>query len=141
MAKHVTPREKRKARIRRKITGTAERPRLTVFRSAKHIYIQAVDDTTNTILASASDIDGSIAFVEFFDGAAKIGEDASAPFHKIGGGWNVSHIPYATYILRGTSQSGVCEQQPVDKRHKRCALPPGRLPLYSFQVTNSGASG
>jgi large subunit ribosomal protein L18 len=34
--------------IRKKLEGTAERPRLSVFRSAKHIYVQAVDDTTNT---------------------------------------------------------------------------------------------
>jgi large subunit ribosomal protein L18 len=52
MAKHVTPREKRKARIRRKLSGTAERPRLTVYKSLKHMYAQLVDDTTGTTLLS-----------------------------------------------------------------------------------------
>ena len=50
----------RKVRIRKQISGTAERPRLSVFRSAKHIYAQAVDDLTNTVLAAASDLDDGI---------------------------------------------------------------------------------
>jgi large subunit ribosomal protein L18 len=46
---------KRKKRIRKKIVSTAERPRLTVFRSAKHIYGQIVDDITgSTIVAACS---------------------------------------------------------------------------------------
>src|SRR5262249_21000929 len=45
----VSARVRRKVSIRKKIEGTAERPRLSVFRSAKHIYVQAVDDTTNTV--------------------------------------------------------------------------------------------
>ena len=40
----IESRQKRKLRIRKKISGTAERPRLSVFRSAKHIYAQLVDD-------------------------------------------------------------------------------------------------
>lgn len=44
---------KRKKRIAKKIIRTAERPRLTVFRSAKHIYSQIVDDTTGTTLVAA----------------------------------------------------------------------------------------
>src|SRR5262245_39011987 len=57
----VASRVRRKVTIRKKISGTAERPRLTVFRSAKHIYAQAVDDTTNTVLASASDLEENLA--------------------------------------------------------------------------------
>ncbi|NIP73502.1 MAG: 50S ribosomal protein L18, partial [Gammaproteobacteria bacterium] len=45
---------RRKFRIRRKIRGEAERPRLSVFRSARHIYVQAVDDETGRTLAAAS---------------------------------------------------------------------------------------
>jgi large subunit ribosomal protein L18 len=52
MAKHVTAREKRKARIRRKLSGTPERPRLTVYKSLKHMYAQLVDDTTGKTLLS-----------------------------------------------------------------------------------------
>jgi len=52
MAKHTTPREKRKARIRRKLSGTAARPRLTVYKSLKHMYAQLVDDTAGKTLLS-----------------------------------------------------------------------------------------
>ncbi|MEE9435595.1 MAG: 50S ribosomal protein L18 [Candidatus Adiutricales bacterium] len=47
-------RERRKRRVRKKIRGTAARPRLSVFRSARHIYVQAVDDDSGLTLASAS---------------------------------------------------------------------------------------
>jgi large subunit ribosomal protein L18 len=52
MAQKVTSREKRKARIRRKISGTAARPRLTVYRSLRHMYAQLVDDVAGTTLVS-----------------------------------------------------------------------------------------
>ncbi len=47
-------RQRRHKRVRSKISGTAERPRLSVFRSAKHIYAQLVDDVAGTTLAAAS---------------------------------------------------------------------------------------
>ena len=53
-------RAKRKFAIRKRITGTAERPRLSVFRSAKHVYVQAIDDVTGHVLAAASDLEPSI---------------------------------------------------------------------------------
>lgn len=52
----VRKRLRRKASIRKRVRGTPERPRLTVFRSAKHIYAQVVDDTANRVLASISDL-------------------------------------------------------------------------------------
>jgi large subunit ribosomal protein L18 len=51
---------RRKVSIRKRISGTPERPRLTVFRSAKHIYAQAIDDTSNTVLAAASDLEEAL---------------------------------------------------------------------------------
>jgi large subunit ribosomal protein L18 len=50
-------RQKTKARIRGKIAGTPERPRLTIFKSLKRIYVQAVDDTKGVTLASASSLE------------------------------------------------------------------------------------
>ncbi len=47
---------KKRARIRKKITGTPERPRLSVFRSAKHAYAQIIDDTTGKTLVSVSSL-------------------------------------------------------------------------------------
>ena len=48
---------KRKKRIRKKIYGTTERPRLSVFRSSRHIYAQIVDDTAGRTLVAASTVD------------------------------------------------------------------------------------
>ncbi len=48
---------KRQARIRKKIKGTSERPRLSVFRSAKHVYAQVIDDSAGTTLATASSVE------------------------------------------------------------------------------------
>lgn len=49
-----TARLRRKKRVRGRVSGTAERPRLSVFRSGKHIYIQAIDDVAGATLATAS---------------------------------------------------------------------------------------
>ena len=49
-----TLRQKRHDRLRLRLTGSAERPRLSVFRSAKYIYAQVIDDTTGRTLAAAS---------------------------------------------------------------------------------------
>ena len=46
-------RAQRKARVRGKIFGTAKRPRISVFRSNKHFYVQAIDDLSATTIASA----------------------------------------------------------------------------------------
>lgn len=50
----VQRREKRHKRVRNKISGTAERPRLAVYRSNQHIYVQVVDDEAQSTLAAAS---------------------------------------------------------------------------------------
>jgi large subunit ribosomal protein L18 len=47
-------------RIRKKISGTAQCPRLAVFRSSKHMYAQAIDDETGKTLASASTLDADV---------------------------------------------------------------------------------
>ncbi|HET6429304.1 MAG TPA: 50S ribosomal protein L18 [Phycisphaerae bacterium] len=53
-------RQRRKRRIRQRITGTADRPRLTVFRSNKNIYAQIIDDTAGRTLTSASSMDEAL---------------------------------------------------------------------------------
>jgi large subunit ribosomal protein L18 len=53
-------RVRRHRRVRKKIMGTAERPRLAVFRSNKHIYVQAIDDLAGRTVASASTMDASL---------------------------------------------------------------------------------
>lgn len=55
-------RQRRRHSIRKKVMGTSDRPRLTISRSIKHIYAQAIDDQTGTTLASASSLnDGLVA--------------------------------------------------------------------------------
>ncbi|MBO9997863.1 MAG: 50S ribosomal protein L18 [Cyanobacteria bacterium SID2] len=70
--------QRRHRRIRRKVQGTADRPRLAVFRSNQHIYVQAIDDTSHHTLACASTLDPDLK--SDLDGAAtcsasaKVGE-------------------------------------------------------------------
>jgi large subunit ribosomal protein L18 len=54
-------RDRRRRRIRQKVSGTAERPRLTVFRSSKHIYAQVIDDATAASLVSTSTLVKALA--------------------------------------------------------------------------------
>lgn len=53
-------RRKRHQRVRNKVTGTAERPRLNVYRSAKHMYAQIIDDMAGKTLAAASTLDADV---------------------------------------------------------------------------------
>lgn len=55
-----TARLKRRSRVRRKITGAPARPRLCVFRSARHIYAQIIEDTTGKTLVAASTLTGGV---------------------------------------------------------------------------------
>ena len=52
-AKRLVARKQRQKRVRKKIVGTGDRPRLAVFRSAKHIYAQAINDETAQTIVSA----------------------------------------------------------------------------------------
>jgi len=56
----VKSRIKRKKRIRKKIMGDSQRPRLSVFRSARHIYAQVIDDTSGRTLAAASTLEPTV---------------------------------------------------------------------------------
>jgi len=55
-----TRRVRRQRRIRKRLTGTPERPRLAVFRSSKHIYAQVIDDASGRTLAQASTVDAEV---------------------------------------------------------------------------------
>ena len=50
----------RHVRVRRKISGTTERPRLSVYRSLNHVYVQVIDDTQGNTLASASSLENAV---------------------------------------------------------------------------------
>ena len=59
-SKTVVGRKRRHVRVRKKVSGTAERPRLVVTRSARHLVAQVVDDTKGHTLASASTMEGDV---------------------------------------------------------------------------------
>jgi len=59
--KRAQARLKRQVRVRRKVRGTTERPRLCIYRSAKHIYAQIIEDITGATLVAASTVCKDIA--------------------------------------------------------------------------------
>ena len=64
-------RERRHARVRTKISGTAERPRLCVYRSNKNLFVQVIDDVNGTTLAAASTLDKEVKTKKANSEAAK----------------------------------------------------------------------
>ncbi|MCK9487607.1 MAG: 50S ribosomal protein L18 [Dehalococcoidia bacterium] len=68
-------RTRRHGRVRRKVAGTPERPRLAVFRSNQHIYAQVIDDRAGRTLVAASDMEADLRGVE---------ETKSARARKVG---------------------------------------------------------
>jgi large subunit ribosomal protein L18 len=73
---------RRRRHVRSKITGTTERPRLTVFRSSKHIYAQLIDDLTGKTLAAASsataDVRQSLPYGGNVKAASEVGKKIAA---------------------------------------------------------------
>lgn len=68
--KKLSPRKRRHMRVRAKVNGTSERPRLNVFRSSAHIYAQVIDDVSGRTLVAASDLEDEV-LQKAGDGAAK----------------------------------------------------------------------
>ena len=77
MSRRLSGRERRKCRVRSKVNGTTERPRLTVYRSARHIYAQVIDDESGRTLAAACtlsrDLVGALKEDAKTQGARKVG--------------------------------------------------------------------
>jgi large subunit ribosomal protein L18 len=71
-------RKKRQVRVRKKIAGSTERPRLCVFRSTKHIYAQIIEDVTGTTLVAASTVaketGGSVKYTGNVEAAKAVGK-------------------------------------------------------------------
>jgi len=72
-----TPRQRRQLRVRKKVQGTAIRPRLNIFRSEKHMYAQLINDTDAVTIVSASTVDKELADVTNggnIEAAKRVGE-------------------------------------------------------------------
>ncbi len=89
--KHVR-RQRRRRHIRKKLIGSASRPRLTVYRSAKHIYCQAIDDFNGMTLVSASTM------------ASGVREDLSKTAGTVQGATSVGELLAARLKEKGISQ-------------------------------------
>ncbi|WP_404371859.1 50S ribosomal protein L18 [Kytococcus sedentarius] len=72
---NVAARDRRHARLRKKVSGTAERPRLAVHRSSRHMFVQVIDDVEGKTLASASTMETELRSAE---------GDKSAKARKVG---------------------------------------------------------
>ena len=70
----LTPRAKRHNRVRARVSGTAERPRLNVFRSLNHIYAQVIDDTSGNTLVAASTLDKTVGEAAKIEQAKAVGK-------------------------------------------------------------------
>lgn len=80
----VESRTRRHARVRKRVSGTAERPRLAVFRSNRHIYAQLIDDRSGRTLAAASSLELGEASGAKGDAAKKVGELAGSRAKQAG---------------------------------------------------------
>jgi large subunit ribosomal protein L18 len=70
----LTPRAKRHNRVRARVGGTTERPRLNVFRSLNHIYAQIIDDSRGHTLVAASTLDKTVSEAAKMDQARAVGK-------------------------------------------------------------------
>ena len=69
-------RNQRKLHVRKTLSGTPEKPRLTVFKSNRYLYVQVIDDVAGATLASASSLEETLkGFKRNVDGAAKLGQE------------------------------------------------------------------
>lgn len=79
---------RRQRHVRKRLTGTPERPRLAVFRSSKHIYAQVINDATGTTLAQASTLDAEVKASQAYGGnkaaAALVGKAVAERAKKAG---------------------------------------------------------
>ena len=76
-ASRQVAREQRKIRVRKKVRGTSLRPRLNIFKSAKHMYAQLIDDETGTTLVATStlakEVNEGLAYTGNIEAAKKVG--------------------------------------------------------------------
>jgi len=79
LAQKKEARLKRQVRVRKKVRGTAQRPRLNVFKSARHIYAQLIDDAAGTTLATVStvmtDVGADLKYAGNIEAAGKVGAE------------------------------------------------------------------
>lgn len=94
----VTKRLKNRARIRKKVDGSVERPRLTVYRSGRHVYAQIIDDSTGKTLAAYSTLEGDLK-TKNIETAKQVGAEVA----KRALGKNIKNVVFdrSGYVFHG----------------------------------------
>ena len=87
-------RAKRQSRVRRNIRGTEARPRLSVFRSSKHIYAQIIEDQTGKTLAASSTISKDVAGDFKYSGNVEAAKAVGAAIAKIALDRNIKQVVF-----------------------------------------------
>ena len=87
-------RSKRQSRVRRNIRGTEERPRLSVFRSSKHIYAQIIEDQTGKTLAATSTVSKNVAGDLKFSGNVEAAKAVGTAIAKIALDKNIKQVVF-----------------------------------------------
>jgi large subunit ribosomal protein L18 len=101
LSEKIRRRGARKVHVRKTISGTAERPRLTVFKSNRYLYVQVVDDLAGVTLAAASTLEEALKGVKAtVAGGAKVGE-------LIGARLNEKKIDTVVFDRNGYQYHGV----------------------------------
>ena len=103
----ATSREKRKLKIRKKVVGCGERPRLSIFRSAKHTYAQLIADDSHKTLASASTLDKDVQ--------AEIAKLAKGEGAKTGSSKSVLAARAVGMVLANRSKAAKIEKVVFDR--------------------------
>ncbi|MRR21279.1 50S ribosomal protein L18 [bacterium] len=85
---------KRKTRVRKKIRGTTDRPRLNVYKSARHIYAQIIDDTTGVTLVSASTVQDEAEATLKYTGNVEAAKSVGAAIAKKALEKNISTVVF-----------------------------------------------
>src|SRR3712207_9131584 len=94
----LSPRQKRHNRVRARVQGTPERPRLNVFRSLNHIYAQVIDDTRGHTLAAASTQDKGVEEAPKMEQATAVGRLVAERAKAVG----VTKVVFDREIGRGS---------------------------------------
>jgi len=87
-------RVKRQVRVRRKVQGTVERPRLCIFRSAKHIYAQIIEDVTGKTLVTASTVSKDVAEGQKYTGNVEAAKAVGSAIAKKALEQNIKHVVF-----------------------------------------------
>ena len=96
-------REHKHVRVRKKVSGTTERPRLNIFRSSKHIYAQVVDDVKGITLVSVSSLSSEIAANNKTGANKKVAREVGKLIAKVALEKNVSKVVFdrGGYVYHG----------------------------------------